>query len=162
MSGVRYTAAMPVKKTLLQRVEQRTGMSAHDIAALSRFLVAGGTSVLVKIGVYALLSRVVWVSGSRTIENGIAIVLSTVYNYLVHRFWTFAHQQPESGSASRYVVVWVSASALETFLFWLLHVQFGLYDLAVLVFNAGFISMLTFVVHRVFTFRGHSRVSGGR
>lgn len=117
-----------------------------------RFVTVGGSSFAVKVLVYALLSRLIWEQGPRSLENIMAIMVSMIYNYTLHRLWTFRHQQAANGSVPRYVAVTAAASLLDVVLFHELHVIVGIYDFVVLVFNGLTIAIFTFFSHRLFTF----------
>lgn len=120
-----------------------------------RYLLVGSSSFGVKAVSYAALSRLIWETGNRTIENALAVLVSMVYNYTLHRFWTFRHQQSAPGSMLRYVIVVVSASLLDVALFNFLHYKFGFYDFGVVFFNGVAIAGLGFVSHRLFTFHSN-------
>jgi putative flippase GtrA len=119
-----------------------------------RFGIVGGSSLLVKTGVYALLSRILWNDGPRLVQNILALCVSMIYNYLLHRFWTFRSQAPQNSSAPRYVMVVVAASLLDAFLFYIGHTVLEIYDFAVIVGAAFIGALFTFTAHRFFTFRG--------
>ncbi|MFH1077782.1 MAG: GtrA family protein [Patescibacteria group bacterium] len=121
-------------------------------ATISRFVLVGGSTVLLKIGLYTLLSRYVWVEGPNTIENVMALVTAQVYNYFSNRYWTFGHQEPAPGSLKRYLTVFAFGAAADASLFYVGHEIFKVYDLIVIVFVTGLVSMFTFVTHRLFTF----------
>lgn len=120
-----------------------------------RFLVVGGSSFLVKAGAYVLISRALWPEGPRTFQNVLAIVVSVMYNYTLHLLWTFRIHRPAPGSFPRYLAVVIGASLADIGLFYVLHVQAGLYDLAAFVINGISIASFTFILHRLFTFRTH-------
>mgnify|MGYP001614757048 CR=1 len=119
---------------------------------LGRYLFVGGSSFAVKIGTYAVLSRLIWVDGPRTFENIIAIIFAVVYNYTLHRFWTFKHQAPASGSAGRYVAVVLAGNALDATFFYVGHDLLGIYDFLTIVLSTGLLACVSFFTHRLFTF----------
>ncbi|MBU0540072.1 GtrA family protein [Patescibacteria group bacterium] len=122
---------------------------------LIRYVLVGSSSFGVKVGVYALLSRVLWPQGALYIENIIALILAMIYNYTLHRFWTFNHQKPAAGSAGRYIGVVLLGSALDASLFYVGNEMLKIYDFAVLVFNSAFTAFLSFMMHRFFTFHSN-------
>lgn len=122
---------------------------------LIRYLLVGGSSFLVQFLTYVFQSRIVWQSGARPIQNVIAIIASMIYNYSLHRFWTFRQQQPAKGSAQRYVFVVIFWNGVSAGLFWLLHDIFHLYDLLILFLNSGVIMVMSFLTHRLFTFHSN-------
>jgi len=117
-----------------------------------RFGVVGVSSLFVKTSAYAILSRIVWTAGPRTLENAMALGVSMVYNYLLHRFWTFRYQKAMNGSAQRYAIVVVVASMLDIGVFYVGHDILGIYDFAVLIGGAFIVALFTFTAHRFFTF----------
>lgn len=119
---------------------------------LTRYLLVGGSSFGVNILVYLAISRYFWPEGYKPIINVMAIGVSMIYNYLLHRLWTFRHQQAAAGSVQRYVVVVVAANTLDALVFYILQVKLEIYDVAVKIFNGGFIAVFSFVSHRFFTF----------
>lgn len=122
---------------------------------LTKYVLVGGSSFGVKVGVYALLSRVLWPQGALYIENIAALIIAMIYNYTLHRFWTFNHQKPAAGSAGRYIGVVLLGSALDASLFYIGNEIFKIYDFFVLVFNSGFTAFLSFLLHRFFTFHNN-------
>jgi putative flippase GtrA len=120
-----------------------------------RFAIVGGSSFLVKAGAYALLSRLIWNSGPRWVENILALGVAMVYNYSLHRMWTFKFQQPHPGSAPRYVIVVAIASLLDAVLFYIGHDRLKVYDFLMLVIDAALIAGFTFSAHRLFTFHSN-------
>lgn len=136
----------------LSRFEFLKEAFLREWRTLVRFGFVGGTSFLVKVGCYALLSRILWVEGSRSLENVLALLVAIIYNYALHRLWTFRHLPMASGTFVRYSMVVVLASVLEASMFYVLHERFGFYDLFVLVFDTFLIAFLTFFLHRLFTF----------
>lgn len=117
-----------------------------------RFLMVGGSSFAVKAVSYALLSRLIWTSGSRNVENGIALVVATIYNYLLHRFWTFGHQRPASGVIKRYSIVLALGTAMDIGFFYILHSLWHIYDFLALAMTSLLIAFCTFNLHRFWTF----------
>jgi putative flippase GtrA len=122
---------------------------------LIRYVFVGGSSFGVKVGVYAALSRLLWIDGPRSLQNIIALLIAMVYNYSLHRFWTFKHQEPAPGSAPRYVAVVIIGSTLDASLFYLGHDILKFYDFFVLIANAGFTTILSFTLHKFFTFHNN-------
>jgi putative flippase GtrA len=120
-----------------------------------RFALVGGSSFLVKAAAYTLLSRVIWNAGPRWVENILALGVAMVYNYTLHRLWTFKFQKPHPGSAPRYVIVVAIASLLDAVLFYVGHDMLKVYDLIVLAVDAALIAGFTFSAHRLFTFHSN-------
>ncbi len=118
-----------------------------------RFLVIGGSSVLLAAFLYYLLSRWIWVSGNRTFENFVSIVIASIFNFLAHRRWTFGVQERHIGQWTRYILVAVSALLIQSFLFWVGERLLHIYDFIVFFAVTALISCYTYFMHKVFTFR---------
>jgi putative flippase GtrA len=133
-------------------LDRAVSMVKREWKTVIRFGLVGGSSFLVKAGMYALLSRVIWNDGPRSIQNIIALGIAMVYNYTLHRFWTFTTHQPMNGSAQRYVMVVVTAAVLDAAFFYVGHDILHIYDFLVLVLGALTGALFTFSAHRLFTF----------
>ncbi len=118
-----------------------------------RFLFIGGVSFLFNYTVYYLLSRILWPSGNRTLENFFAVAITSILNYLAHRHWTFRSQGRHRSQAIRYIVVALSAILIQSGLFWVgYHLLHG-NDLIVILVVAVIIPFYTYLTHKLFTFR---------
>ena len=128
----------------------------QEIRKLVRFVVVGVTSLALYSGLYALLSRVIWVAGNRTFENFLATALSAVFNFIANRSWTFCSARELEGThlrhLRRYIAVLVAAALLQSFLFYLGHEVLRLYDFLVIYPVAFFMAFLTYLSHRFYTF----------
>ncbi len=125
----------------------------HEAKKMMRFGVIGGTSFLIYAGCYTLLSRVLWTAGSHTLENLIAVIIASVFNFLAHRDWTFAVTHRHPRHLFRYTLVVLTSMGLQTFLFWFGHEYLGWYDAIVAILVAGFMAVYTYLGHRLYTFR---------
>jgi len=115
------------------------------------FFVVGATANALVIGMYALLSRVIWVSGPKTFEYAVCVILGTIANFEANRHFTFAAARSYS-AAIRFTGVAVVAIALSSLLFWLGHDVMHIHDIVVAVANVFIIAVFTFTSHRLFTF----------
>ena len=119
---------------------------------LVSFGIIGVTSLVLNVGLYALLSRFLWTQGSRTLEYTLVTILVTWLNYEANRFFTFDKKARDPGSIGRFVLIASMATGLNSFLFWLGHVFLQVNDFVVIVCNAFLIALFTFTSHRLFTF----------
>ncbi|MBD3251231.1 hypothetical protein GF380_02045 [Candidatus Uhrbacteria bacterium] len=117
-----------------------------------KFGIVGISSLGVNAAIYALLSRVLWVSGDRTLEAVIAIALASIYNFSLHRAWTFQTRAFSSRMLARYIIVVFLGSGLHGGLFYVGHELLGWYDFAVLIGTAFLVAAFTYFAHRFFTF----------
>ncbi|OGL73301.1 hypothetical protein A3E39_01130 [Candidatus Uhrbacteria bacterium RIFCSPHIGHO2_12_FULL_60_25] len=123
-----------------------------EVWNLFKFGVVGGTSLGINAGVYALLSRVLWTEGNRTFESVIAVTISAVYNFTMHRTWTFKARGFNARMVARYIGVVVAGSALTGTLFYIGHEVLKIYDFIVLVGSAFLVAGVSYFTHRLYTF----------
>lgn len=125
----------------------------EEVERIFRFVFIGGLSFVFNAGLYALISRVLWPAGNRTLENFLATALTSILNYLAHRAWTFRSQGAHSKQVVRYTVVAISAIILQSFLFWVGYRLLHLHDFVVIFVVAMLIPFYTYLAHKLFTFR---------
>ncbi|MEI7512169.1 MAG: GtrA family protein [Candidatus Uhrbacteria bacterium] len=120
----------------------------------ARFLVVGGLSFLINIGVYALLSRVLFPNGNRLIESVAANGIAILFNFLLHKIWTFGGAvKKDHFQMVRYGIVVAGAAALQACIFAFGHGRFGINDFLVIAVATGICAIFTFFAHRFFTFK---------
>lgn len=127
----------------------------EEVARVGRFVLVGAGTVGCYVLFYAFLSRVLWPTGNRTVENALATCLMAVMNFYAHKRWTFRAQTSALRSGRRYIVVLVTASLMQFSLFWLGHAVLHLHDLLVAIAVPAIIPCYTFIMHRFYTFRAH-------
>lgn len=128
-----------------------------DVWNLFKFGVVGVSSLILYNAVFALLSRFLFPDGNRTAEAVAAMLCSSVFNFLLHKNWTFGTAfHPRM--LGRYLVVMVIGVTLNGVLFYIGHEFFGLYDFIVLNGSSFLIAGATYFLHRLYTF--HPRHSG--
>lgn len=137
------------------RVGHIVDLVKRERRTLTRYFIVGLTSFGVRFGSYAVISRLVWVNGPRSIENVCALIIALVYNYTLHRYWTFRHQEPAAGTVHRFLIATVVWNVVDAGLFALLHDVFHVFDLLILFINTGLIMTMSFLTHRLFTFHAN-------
>jgi putative flippase GtrA len=141
---------------MLKRFLQERNVSLETIWSevwnLFKFGVVGVTSLAINTGVYALLSRVLWPEGNRTLESVISVCISGIYNFSLHRAWTFGAREFGGAMIARYLSVVVVGASLSGALFYVGHELFHLYDIAVLIGSSFMVASVTYFLHRWFTF----------
>jgi putative flippase GtrA len=115
----------------------------------------GGVSLVIHTGVYALLSRVVWEQGNRTLEYVIALTLASIFNFTLHRIWTFAVNTFSAGMVARYVTVILSSMTLQSILFHIGVERLGIFDFYVFFATAALAAVMQYFGHRFFTYNVH-------
>jgi putative flippase GtrA len=123
--------------------------------SIGAFLVIGTSCLLLTVGGYALLSRIMWPSGPHTLQYAMVIIFVTYVNYEANRFFTFQGVRNKT-TLSRFVMVAVAAFILQNFIFWLGHDVLGLWDVGIILLGSAIVAFFTFAGHRLFTFRSIS------
>lgn len=119
---------------------------------LASFGIIGLASLCLTVGLYALVSRVLWKNGPRTIQYTLVVIFVTWLNYEANRIMTFRQQNRTVGTVGRFAAVAVIATGLSSGLFWLGHEAFHFFDFTVIIVNAFIVAIFTFSSHRLFTF----------
>ena len=119
---------------------------------LFTFGAIGLASLGLSVGLYALVSRVLWVDGPRTFEYTLVTIVVTWCNYEANRFFTFAKKTRDAGSVGRFMIVALIATCLNSLFFWIGHILLHVADFAMIVINTFLIAIFTFTSHRLFTF----------
>ncbi|MBU1032934.1 MAG: GtrA family protein [Patescibacteria group bacterium] len=143
------------EKPVQGRINKLISLFRREFWTIFRFGFVGSSSLLVKIGFYALMSRFLWVDGLRTLQNIIALSLAMIYNYTFHRFWTFKQQNPAPGSGKRYVIVIIIANVMDAVFFYIGYEWLNIYDFYLLIGIAFIIAAFTFLAHRLYTFHNN-------
>jgi putative flippase GtrA len=123
-----------------------------ELWSLVKFGVVGGTSFLLNIALYTAISRWVWPAGPRTAQALIAVLLASVYNFLLHGLWTFEAGALRWHAVVRYVVVALGGNVLYTGLFYIGYHLFHLFDILVVAGSSICVGCFTYASHRWFTF----------
>jgi putative flippase GtrA len=124
----------------------------NEFWSVFKFGVVGGTSFLLNALLYGFLSRYLWVSGSRTIQAVLAVSLASIYNFLLHRAWTFNARSFNVSMMIRYIVVFIIGSSLYGVLFHVGTTTFHLFDFYVVAGSTVLVSLVTYCLHRWYTF----------
>jgi len=131
-------------------------VAKREAGTFGRFLLVGGASFLINVGIYALLSRWIYPQGNKVVESTVAFLLSVLFNFAAHRAWTYRGERAHLKQMLRYCVVVGSAALFQTALFWFGHERLKIYDFAVIVLSNGLTALFTFVGHKFYTFRSRT------
>lgn len=143
---------------MMKRLIQHPKVQAEG-KKLIKFVLVGGTSFLIYFFAYLALSRFLFPESNKTLLNFISICVSTIFNFVAHRSWTYEVKERSMKQLIRYLLVVGSVAMLQAFLFWIGYEVLKVYDLLVTFFTAGICAMYSFVAHRLFTFREPKRVT---
>ena len=118
-----------------------------------RFGFVGVALLLATIGLYALISRVLWPNGPKTVEYAIVVVITTWMNYEINGRFTFRFTKRSIQSMARFAAVAVTAVGLNSLVFWIGHDLLHVLDFWVIIGSTFIVALFTFTAHRFFTFR---------
>lgn len=119
---------------------------------LFKYGIVGVVSFGMFLSIYALISRLIWPSGNRTVIDAITLCFCAVVNYTLHRIWTFKAGTHSTRMISRYILAVVLTSILQTVLFHFGNGVLGFNDFLVQVVLVPFMAAVQYVVNRQFTF----------
>jgi putative flippase GtrA len=117
-----------------------------------RYGIVGGGSTVFFLGLYALFSKVLFRTWNPTLLDALALTVSAVFNFMLHRAWSFKAKGFSVGMIHRYLVTIVSASLLQVALFHVGTAWLGFLDFYVQIVLVPFIAWVQYVGHRMFTF----------
>lgn len=129
------------------------GFARSEARRLVSFGLIGAVMMGLNVGIYALLSRVIWPNGSKQLEYAFTVILVTAMNYEANRIFTFGKAERSLRTAGRFALVALIAFGLNNALFWIGHYGLRIYDLYVIVAVTLIVALVTFTGHRYFTFR---------
>jgi putative flippase GtrA len=119
---------------------------------LAKYGLVGGSSLALHVGLYHLQSRILWPQGSWTAEYVLALVIASVYNFVLHRMWTFGVQGSHLPMIGRYGGIVLCSMALQSIVFHIGVDLLRLYDYAVFAVSAACAALFQYFGHRFFTF----------
>jgi putative flippase GtrA len=127
----------------------------RELWRMFKYGIVGGISTVIFFGMYVLLSRFLLTTWHKTLLDAIAISVSGVFNFTMHRIWTFQAQGAKAKMVGRYLISVCSASVLQIILFYVGNHLFGFTDYYVQIAVFPIIAFSQYLLHRSFTF--HSR-----
>jgi putative flippase GtrA len=123
-----------------------------EITKLAKFFFVGSSTFILQSGLYFMFTRWLFDGLSHTLVYVLTLLYVMAFNYSLNRVWTFKEQGSAKGSAKRYAVVALSASAICALMFWIGHDLLHIYDMLVVVVVNLLIPFYTFAAHRMYTF----------
>jgi putative flippase GtrA len=136
---------------MIKKIKQ---WASQEWKGVIKFLIVGGLSFLIYAGMYAVLTRIFFPESNQTFMNFLSICSSAGFNFFTHRRWTYrATQGRHIDQIWKYVAVVVTATLLQTFLFYVAVERIGIYDGFAIIPIAGICAVYTYFAHRFFTFR---------
>lgn len=122
-------------------------------AAFVRFAINGGGVALVAVATYYLCAVILgW---APLLANFTAYVTQLVLGYQMHRIYSFRQGGANFASMARYILMSVSAFALNSLWVWLLTGLLGLASWAPIILMVAATPVMTFIVARHWVFRAN-------
>src|SRR3989344_3456920 len=87
-----------------------------EFPRLLKFAIIGSSSLGLTLALYALLSRVLWKEGPRTVEYFMVVVTVSLLNYDLNRRFTFGAKERSVGSLGRFTTVAIIAVGINNVL----------------------------------------------
>lgn len=125
---------------------------------LFRYGIVGGASTLIFFGTYTILWKYLLPAWNRTLLDAIAICVSGIFNFTLHRTWTFRASGFNLKMVGRYIFTVVFGSGLQVLIFFIGHQILGFYDYGVQIVAIPLVALAQYFLHRFFTF--HPRFEG--
>jgi putative flippase GtrA len=118
-----------------------------------KYGVVGVTSLLIHLGLYSWMSRVIWVSGNRTLEYAVALVCASIFNFTLHRLWTYNAGAFQLRMLAKYIVVIGSSMLMQSLVFHICIDWLHLFDYFAFAISAVFAIIYQYFLHLFFTFK---------
>lgn len=124
----------------------------NECWGLFKYGIVGFSSLAIHAGLYHVLSRIVWQEGPKTLEYVIALVTASIYNFTLHRLWTFSMNGYSHGMVIRYICVVLTSMGMQSAVFHVGVTILGVYDYYVFAVSVVFATLLQYFGHRFVTF----------
>lgn len=120
------------------------------MAALLRYLIVGGTALVVHLTVLQVLLRAQ--ACAPTLASAIGFVVACAFNYTLQRLWVFRSDRSHASALPRYVAITTFMLGANIVTFTGL-TEVGSPPLIAQTLTTGCIFVLNFIANRFFTFR---------
>ncbi|MBU2566468.1 GtrA family protein [Patescibacteria group bacterium] len=124
----------------------------QEVLKAFRFFIVGITSFLIQTTIYFVFTRMLFTDVPAIASYMLAIAITAIQNYSMHRTWTFKDQRMAQGTARRFVNVLIIGYCLNSVVFYFLHHILNIYDLLVMIITGLLYPIYTFIAHRIYTF----------
>jgi dolichol-phosphate mannosyltransferase len=122
------------------------------LARLSKFLVVGGTGVLVNS--LALLLLFHWAHLPLLVASALSAEIGIINNFWWNDRWTFRHTQFSLSRFAQFNLVSLAGLVITAAILWVLVSQLGLYYLAANLLGIGLATAWNFAANSFWTWRG--------
>lgn len=124
-----------------------------ELWRIFKYGVVGVLSLLIHVGLYHWMSRVIWQSGNRTLQYAIALTVSAIINFTLHRLWTYAAGAFHFRMLAKYVCVIGTSALMQSVVFQICIGWFHLFDYFAFAISSVLAIIFQYFLHRIFTFR---------
>ncbi|MFA5129345.1 MAG: GtrA family protein [Patescibacteria group bacterium] len=115
---------------------------------LFRYGVVGVVCLIIHTTLYVWMSRYIWISGSRTVQYTIALLVSAAFNFSLHRLWTFQVKSKSFAMVVRYSTVVGSSMLFQSVAFYFINVVLHMHDSV-----AFLVAVISSIVYQYFGHR---------
>lgn len=129
----------------------------NELWRIFKYGVVGVLCLGIHVGLYHWMSRIVWESGNRTVQYALALTVSAIVNFTLHRLWTFAVSTFNLAMILRYVGVIGFSMAMQSVVFHVLVDILRFYDYIGFVVASVAAVFFQYLLHRLFTFKEHGK-----
>lgn len=125
---------------------------------LAKFLVTGGTALLVDMGIYFICTR--YFGFHYLLSRVVSLAVAIVWNYSINRYWTFeAGAGKISRQFPRFLTVITLTSMLNLVLMRIGVEYLKLNDLLVILIVSGLIALINFSAHFLWSYANERKAS---
>lgn len=123
-----------------------------EIWRLIKYGIVGGSSLVIHAGLYYIVSREIWPDGPKTLEYVLTMLCVGVYNFTMHRIWTFSLRRFSSAMVLRYLMAVGFGVILQSGIFSLCYDVLNIADYYAFGISVGLASFIQYCIQRFFTF----------
>lgn len=124
----------------------------RELWGLFKYGLVGGSSLAIHTGLYHLQSRIIWADGNRTVQYVIALVIASMYNFTLHRTWTFSAKGYNHQMLLRYISIILVSMGTQSLVFHIGVDLMRVFDYYVFAVSVVFAALIQYFGHRFFTF----------
>lgn len=122
----------------------------HDHRLFMRYILVGIASAVIEFSLFSLLYQ--WAGWRLLAANCLALSVAIVFNFLLHRSWTFRQRRDAGRQLRRYLFMQLVAAGLNNGLVWLFVERFGLYAPLAKLLEIGVVFLWSFSFSRLVVF----------
>ncbi len=121
-----------------------------QIDILIKYVIGGGLGAITQFSTLALLHK--YFNIDATISSAIGFVLAVIVNYSFQYKYTFKSDRSHRLLFRRFTIVALAGLSINTFIFWILHQQIGLYYLVAQAGATGLVFGFNYLMNYYYTF----------